>query len=325
MVRPKRPGSPPEQQGFWRRSWAWARPRRWWITLGVFFTLVWWLVPPLLYRYTGTDKAAKLKAITDTRTALLAGLLGVGALLTFWLNSRVYRITAETLRVTEQGQITDRYTKAIEQLGSDRHDVRLGGIYALERIAVDSPRDHATVVEVLGAFVREHSEHSDPQIRALSTTEVEAAATVLGRLPDRLPNLSRGDLRWANLGRAGLKGANLRKANLAGANLWMADLTSANLVEADLFGANLKNAKLGDANLERANLEGAEFSEGTNLNGTNLAGATLKGVDLLEVDLTTVRGLTWGQLDNSVLYNPATLPPELRKSYGIDGRRSDAE
>jgi hypothetical protein len=85
---------------------------RWWIALATFFILVWWLVPPLLYRHTSTAKDAKLKAITDTRTALLAGLIGVGALLTFWLNSRVYRITARTFEVTEQGQITERYSKA---------------------------------------------------------------------------------------------------------------------------------------------------------------------------------------------------------------------
>jgi hypothetical protein len=41
---------------------------------------------------------------------------------------------------------SDRYTKAIEQLGSDKLDVRSGGIHALERITVDSKRDHPTVV-----------------------------------------------------------------------------------------------------------------------------------------------------------------------------------
>jgi hypothetical protein len=51
-------------------------------------------VPPALLRNSGGGEDAKLKAITDTRMALLAGLVRVGALLTFWLNSRVYRITA---------------------------------------------------------------------------------------------------------------------------------------------------------------------------------------------------------------------------------------
>ncbi len=53
--------------------------------------------------------------------------------------------------------MTDRYTKATEQLGSDKLDVRIGGIYALERIARDSARDHPAVMEVLAAFIREHS------------------------------------------------------------------------------------------------------------------------------------------------------------------------
>ncbi|TKK85217.1 hypothetical protein FDA94_26455 [Herbidospora galbida] len=56
--------------------------------------------------------------------------------------------TRRTFRLGEQGHVTDRYTKAIEQLGSDKLDIRLGGIYALERIARDSARDHPTVMEV---------------------------------------------------------------------------------------------------------------------------------------------------------------------------------
>jgi hypothetical protein len=165
-----------EEQPFGKRARAWIRQHAWWIVpaLGVLYVLIWWLVPLQLYRYTGTDNAAKLKAITDTRTALLAGLVGVGALLTFWLNSRVYRVTAENLRVAEQGQITERYTKAIEQLGSDKLDVRLGGIYALERIANDSERDQSTVVEVLSAFIREHSNpthtDSEPSIAKVLST-----------------------------------------------------------------------------------------------------------------------------------------------------------
>jgi hypothetical protein len=38
------------------------------------------------------------------------------------------------------GAVTDRYTKAIEQLGSDELDVCVGGIYALERVGSDSPQ-----------------------------------------------------------------------------------------------------------------------------------------------------------------------------------------
>ena len=53
--------------------------------------------------------------------------------------------------------MTDRYTEAIEQLGSDNLDVRIVGICALERIAPDVAEDHPTVIEVLTEFIREHS------------------------------------------------------------------------------------------------------------------------------------------------------------------------
>ena len=104
-----------------------------------------------------------------------------------------------THELTEQGQVTDRYTKAIEQLGSDKPDVRIGGIYALERIARDSARDHPTVMEVLTAFIREHSQEDWPlpaptsrmkwiirrarfrEQERSTRPDVEAALTVLGR------------------------------------------------------------------------------------------------------------------------------------------------
>jgi len=72
--------------------------------------------------------------------------------------------------------VTDRYTKAIEQLGSKEIDVRIGGIYALERIAYDSERDHPTVMEVLATFVRDHS----PEQWPLPTVH-EAGAKPTGR------------------------------------------------------------------------------------------------------------------------------------------------
>ena len=64
---------------------------------------------------------------------------------------------ARTAALTEQGQVTERYTKAIEQLNADNLGIRIGGVYALERIAADSARDHSTVMEVLTTFIREHA------------------------------------------------------------------------------------------------------------------------------------------------------------------------
>src|SRR6516225_7491684 len=122
--------------------------------------------------------------------ALTAAAIGVGGTVIvgiagFWAS---VRNTNKLAGLTEQGQLTDRYSKAIEQLGSDKLDVRIGGIYALERIARDSPRDHPTIMEVLAAFIREHSrEHWPPAEPGAEPPEhrtrpdVQAAATVIGR------------------------------------------------------------------------------------------------------------------------------------------------
>src|SRR5450756_713730 len=251
--------------------------------------LLWWGLPLALYKDVASEDV-RVKAITDTRTALLAGLIGLGAIGTFWLNSRIYKITARTFELTEQGHLTERYSKAIEQLGSKGLDVRLGGIYALERIAVDSARDHPTVVEVLSAFVREHSNPARrgrsrapaPSDHPQPTADVQAALTVLGRLPPR-EGVARAQLAAANLTGANLTGANLSGANLSGANLSGADLYRANLDGADLSGASLSRADLSRARLSRANLSSPArnpFGSPANLSGANLSGADLSGANL---------------------------------------------
>jgi hypothetical protein len=70
-----------------------------------------------------------------------------------------------------RGQVTERYSKAIDQLGArgekrqEKVDIRPGGIYALEQIAGDSPELHWPIVEILIAFIREHTK-KDADVRA---------------------------------------------------------------------------------------------------------------------------------------------------------------
>ncbi|MGK5554743.1 hypothetical protein ACSNOI_24310 [Actinomadura kijaniata] len=66
------------------------------------------------------------------------------------------RTRQRELHTTKESQVTDRYTKAAGQLGSDGREVRTAAVYALERIAAGSPRDRLTIRDVLAAYIREH-------------------------------------------------------------------------------------------------------------------------------------------------------------------------
>ena len=57
------------------------------------------------------------------------------------------------LDTTEQ-RITELYTKAVEQLGSNKVPVRFGGLHGLERLAQDNPAHRQTIVNVICAYLR---------------------------------------------------------------------------------------------------------------------------------------------------------------------------
>jgi hypothetical protein len=190
--------------------------------------------------------------------------------------------------VAGQEQATERFARALDQLGSEQLEVRLGGIFGLERIAArgagpvadgepgpgglrgaESPaavawwpsQDRVQVFEVLSAYVRTTSRRppvGPPTGSTLASRQpdVQAAVTVLARRTvaagDPPLDLSGSLLAGAQLGRARLARANLRGADLRGAELGDAELAGAHLDQALLCGARLQAADLGGASLAGA-------------------------------------------------------------------------
>lgn len=88
---------------------------------------------------------------------IIAGVIGIPLLaIRMFAANKSAKATVVQARTADQGHITDRFTAAVEQLGSNNMAVRLGAIYALERISRDSRRGHWTIMETLTAYVREH-------------------------------------------------------------------------------------------------------------------------------------------------------------------------
>ncbi|NMO88214.1 pentapeptide repeat-containing protein [Actinomycetospora sp. TBRC 11914] len=255
-----------------------------------------------------------MAAIATALAAVISALVATAA-----LNS-----TQRQIEIAEQGQVTDRYTRAVSQLGDPGPDVHLGGIYALERLSHDSPRDQPTILAVLSAYVRNHAPKSscpsrNPPASGQSSalpavvfglpeppSDVAGALTVLGRRDPAQDAGSRIDLAGACL-----LGANLIGNNFAGARIFDADLTGANLTDSGLKGTEFVGSKLNFSHLADADLRGADFYDadlsfaraaGANFAGATLRGANLSGADLTGADLSGT-DLTGADISSAILIN----------------------
>jgi uncharacterized protein YjbI with pentapeptide repeats len=142
-----------EQARRWR-----ARPESWW-----------WIAAVVLVPVAVLTGLAALVLITTThpteagdridlvKTALSVGA-GTGGVVALVLAGRRQWHAEQAQRGSEhdatERRITDLYTKAADQLGSDKAPVRLAGLYALERLAQNNPDQRQTIVNVLCAYLR---------------------------------------------------------------------------------------------------------------------------------------------------------------------------
>lgn len=197
------------------------------------------LLPPFVVEYdvrgVQLSPQDRLKAINDVRVTMLQLFGGVAILVGVYATWRRLLINEDELRVTRDGQVTERFGRAVEHLGNEKSDVRVGGIYALGRIARSSVRDRDAIVSTLSAFVRAHAtrssnERSDEGVDTLAVRagDIQAAIIVLGRIPRvgteervRVPNT---DLRRSRLWQLNLDGALMGGADLRRARLWETSL-----------------------------------------------------------------------------------------------------
>ncbi|HEY4825272.1 MAG TPA: pentapeptide repeat-containing protein [Solirubrobacteraceae bacterium] len=241
--------------------------------------------PPWLVSTRGLTGAARLQELSRVRVALLVLVIGaLAAAVSLYLFRSAVRERRDENRERE---LTERFMRAVDQIGHPALDVRLGGIYSLERLAQESPENHGPIIEILAAFVREHAPWParNGNGRRRPSTDVQAAVTILGRRVVEQDTGAPISLTYTALAGATLTGAHLERALLSGSNLEGADLFKARLNAADLEGANLRNAGLLLANLQDTVLWGANV-EGARLYGASLEGAALKGANLRGAGLT---------------------------------------
>ncbi len=71
-------------------------------------------------------------------------------------------------RIDEERLVTEQISRAIDHIGTDKQtangrilgpniEVRMGGLYSLQRIMKDSPKDEETIAKIFSAYVRENT------------------------------------------------------------------------------------------------------------------------------------------------------------------------
>jgi hypothetical protein len=261
-----------------------------------------------------TTEFDRPKAINDVRAALVTalGVLAVsGGSVIAYLNFR------RTLELNRRGQVTERFSKAVDQLGQaggDKLDIRIGAIYALEQIAKDSADLHWPVMQVLTAFLREHAAQTANDnvagkrgrgwpldLAAVGWGLVVALnqARVWRRRASNKDLISSGQCSADSLAVADVirrrrpewdpvvsvkvgKPRPREPLNLRGCYLRTADLSGAFLVRATLETAELQGARFGGAQLLEASFRSAQL-RGAWFQRAILQGATFEGAGLEEV------------------------------------------
>ena len=218
----------------------------------------------------------------------------------------------------EQGLLNERYQRGAEMLGSDVLAVRLGGIYALQRLAEEHPQQyHIQIMRLFCAVIRNPTVDSHGETGLASQETGEAAEThedgggvrprqdveaVMEAIATRKTvglelerdigfrlDFRRADLSCLDLLRVkGMKlsGAILTDANLSGIRLppgtnlsSIRDGYEVNLSKARLNRVNFGFSNLWKADLSNSLLVGSDLQI-ADLRHANLSGATLANADM---------------------------------------------
>lgn len=268
----------------------------------VYANLLWIVVDALadvLQFPAGENKNAELRNIGLILTALF------GAPFVAWRSI----IAQQQAKISEEGLVTDRFANAVGQLTSVRaaapstdcaqseanpdHNVRLAGLYALERLSQNYPSIHSAVLNTMCSYVTDcvpaqlaedqkyiQKTTNDDEARELRP-DIYMAIVILGRRATRLRQVYERE------------GA---RCSLVGSHLEFADFDGANFSHSNLSYCNLSRSRFRDANLEEAYLTGSIFYR------SDLKGCNLKRATLLLTDLSGAHSLTG---------------PQLQRAYGV--------
>lgn len=256
------------------------------------------------------------------------------------------RVAERQVATAQQNLLNERYQKGAEMLGSEILSVRLGGIYALARLAEEHPEGyHIQIMELLCAFVR-HPMGQDNKVNLRMATDtqatererefnlfpslledIQAAMTKIGARNERRMRLEHERGYRLNLRGVDLTGGSLPSADLSGA-----DLTRARLSKVDFWNANLSHATLRNADLSwqlnspediNSAVMSAALDDQESL-GTIMIEVDLTDSDLSGADLSNVV-MAYANLTGAQLFSTTLSGSDLSQAIFSENGRHPAE
>ena len=246
------------------------------------------------------------------------------------------RVAEDAREDSVERRITELYTRAVEQLGSDKAPVRLGGLYALERLAQNDKRQRQTIVNVLCAYLRmpyspppepsddvASSQIDDSDEKRMQEREVRLTAQRILAVHLRPDSDTKGsiekfwgavdlDLTGADLVDLDFRECHMRLATFAGARFhgtaWFtgARFTDKAVFYKAHFGCGVQ---FGGAEFEKvALLHRATFAEDGNFAGVKFRGDAV---------FAATEFVGKAQFDGAQFAEGSTLPTEITESYMV--------
>ncbi len=275
----------------------------------------------LIYKLVERVWSGTADTVPAASAALTAIAAVFGAVFLTWRTVVAHwqaRASQEQASVARESHYTTLFTKAVEQLGTTREvvetstiigsssgpvprienktrtepniEVRLGAIYALERIAHDSERDHWPIMEVLCAYVRKNAGDGEsiPEHFDFNEDNEELEAEIIANderaaISDRLKSI-RGWVANLDFPRSDIQAAlTVIGRRSEGRRAWEAqragDPSSPGDYRLDFRNANLQKADIQGLFFERANFRGAKL-DGALVRRCHLADAILNAAQI---------------------------------------------
>jgi hypothetical protein len=253
------------------------------VVLGV--AAVIWFV--LFRRYGGQGAPVQLDAIRTAGTLVI----GTGGAVALLLTARQQRYTELSLVHTDRDaterRITELYSKAADQLGSEKAPVQLAGLYALERLAHSTVEHRQTIVDVICAYLRMPYTLPDEQPPA-EEAPAETHTRYENRRQEQQVRLTAQNILYRNLRVTAQRRRRWWHRTPPAVPAWPG-------IRLDLTGAFLHEFSLAMCQVNYVNFRRAQFTDRADFEGTQFTGAAhfadaqfTGGADFGDIQFTTV-------------------------------------